>query len=379
MEGEPAAQPSFLGAYPWRTAWCADIDITGHRRPQSYYREIVFGLRTEPYIAVVRPEHHGAIGATTPWSWSDSVSAWSWPGREGAPVTVEVYAAADEVELLVNGRSLGRRPAGAAHRFRATFETTYEPGLLEAVAWLGTAEAGRSGLSSAYGPVELAVEVDRSEIAGTTQDLAFVTISLVDPSGVLHVGTDRIVAVAIDGPGVLQGLGSANPATEEGFGEPRCTTFDGRALAVVRPTGSGVIAITVTTDGCEPVQRPRGRVLTRCPHDLGAPVASVSGRMGPLHLAPGRAPVDRRVRVGPQEAPIPEQNALAPGGRPDCHGQSRLPRASTCSRTTCPCSLRKPRRQAAAMTIVPDGAGDRNGRGRVLPPRSPPVDRRSHR
>ena len=253
-QGDAAAPSSFLGGFPWRSAWCGDFDITGGRRPQSYYREIVFGLRSDPYVTVLRPEHHGVPGSATPWSWSDSVSSWSWDGREGAPVTVEVYAASDEVELLVNGRSLGRQPAGPAHRYRATFETTYESGLLEAVAWHGLVEVGRINLRSAHGPVRLAVELDRPQIAGNEQDLAFVAISLVDPSGVLHIGDDRVVAVAIDGPGVLQGLGSANPATEEGFGDPQCTTFDGRALAVVRPMGPGEITVTVTTSGCEPVQ-----------------------------------------------------------------------------------------------------------------------------
>ena len=73
-----------------------------------------------------------------------SSSSWSWAGHEGAPVVVEVYADADEVELLVNGRSLGRQPAGAEHRFRAEFETTYEPGELEAVAWRDGEEIGRA-------------------------------------------------------------------------------------------------------------------------------------------------------------------------------------------------------------------------------------------
>ncbi len=50
---------AFHGDYPWVIAGCGDIDITGRRRPQSYYREIVFGLRTDPYVAVLRPEHHG--------------------------------------------------------------------------------------------------------------------------------------------------------------------------------------------------------------------------------------------------------------------------------------------------------------------------------
>ena len=57
----------------------------------------------------------------------------------------------------------------------------------------------------------------------------------------------------MDGPGVLQGFGSAAPATEESYLDDVHTTFDGRALAVVRPTGAGTITLTATADGCDPV------------------------------------------------------------------------------------------------------------------------------
>jgi beta-galactosidase len=252
-DGTPGIQ-SFLGEYPWRTAWCGDIDITGHRRPQSYYREIVFGLRTDPYLAVQRPEHHGAVAAGTPWSWTDVVSSWSWAGHENAPVTVEVYADADEVELLVNGRSVGRQPSGEKHRYKSAFETSYQPGLLEAVTWRDGAEIGSTAIRSAAAPVLLRAETDRAVIAGDPQDLAFVNLSLVDADGALHLSCDREIEVEVDGPGVLQALGSANPATEEVFTGTSCTTFDGRALAIVRPTGQGRITLRATAEGCEPQQ-----------------------------------------------------------------------------------------------------------------------------
>ena len=257
LYSEPSSIPggqSFLGDYPWRTAWCGDIDITGYRRPQSYYREIVFGLRTEPYLAVQRPEHHGAVAAGTPWSWGDVVSSWSWAGHEGAPVALEVYADADEIELLVNGRPAGRQPSGVAHRYRSPFEVTYEPGLLEAVAWRDGAEIGRTAIRTAGEAMVLDADVDRSVIAADSDDLAFVTLSLVDNEGTLHMSRDRRIDVQVDGPGVLQALGSANPATEEGTTGTSCTTFDGRALAIVRPTGEGRITLRAAVEGCEPQQ-----------------------------------------------------------------------------------------------------------------------------
>jgi beta-galactosidase len=251
---ETPGTPSFLGEYPWRAAWCGDIDITGHRRPQSYYREIVFGLRTDPYLAVQRPEHHGAVAAGTPWSWTDVVSSWSWDGHDGAPVTVEVYADADEVELLVNGDSVGRQPSGEDHRYTSVFETTYQPGRLEAVAWRNGAEIGRTAIRSATGPVLLRAESDRDVIAADPDDLAFVTLTLVDADGTLHVSREREIEVEVDGPGVLQALGSANPFTAEAFSGTRCGTFDGRALAIVRPTGAGRITLRAMAEACEPQQ-----------------------------------------------------------------------------------------------------------------------------
>ncbi|MEV4117070.1 glycoside hydrolase family 2 TIM barrel-domain containing protein [Nonomuraea sp. NPDC049695] len=242
-------RPVHTAPYPYLLAGCGDIDITGHRRPASYYREIVFGLRTQPYLAVQRPEHHGETFIGSPWAWSDTIASWTWP--DGAPVTVEVYADADEVELLVNDRSLGRQPVD---RFRTTFETTYEPGELLAIAYRDGAETGRDLLRSASGPTLLRAEADRSVIAATGGDLAYVSLTLTDANGTLHTSADRTVQVEVSGAGVLAGLGSAAPSTEERFDATERQTYDGRALAVVRPTGPGKIRLLASAPGCAPVE-----------------------------------------------------------------------------------------------------------------------------
>ena len=173
------------------------------------------------------------------------------PWHEGDPVTVEVYADADEVELLVDGTSVGRAVVGESHPFVASFETTYRPGELTAVASRDGTETGRVTLTSASGPVQLDVRVDRDRIDATDRDLAYVTITLVDADGTVHRSEDRAVTVAVNGPGVLQGLGSGNPCTEETFGSPTHDTYHGRALAVVRPTGAGTITVTVSAKDCD--------------------------------------------------------------------------------------------------------------------------------
>ncbi len=251
---EETPAPVHVAPYPHLVAQTGDIDITGHRRPASYYREIVFGLRTEPYLAVRRPEHHGKTPAGTPWAWSDGIASWTWPGFEDAPITVEVYGDADEVELLVNGDSLGRRPVGPQHRFRTEFETVYRPGELVAVAYRDGAETGRGILRTATGPVRLRVDAERSTVTASGGDLAYVTVALTDADGTVHTAADRPVRLELTGPGTLQGYGSAEPATEERFDTTEHRTYEGRALAVIRPTGPGKIGIRATAEGCEPAE-----------------------------------------------------------------------------------------------------------------------------
>lgn len=235
--------------YPWLTAGCGTIDILGNRRPISYWREIVWGLRSAPYIAVQRPENHGRVPVVGPWSWLDSVSSWSWSADEGSPVSIEVYSDADEVELLVNGSSVGRAAIGTEKAFVARFETDYRPGTIEAVAYKDGQVQERTALSTAVGQTLISLRPDRPQIRAVHNDLAYVDIVLEDAAGSLANHHDRAVTITIEGPGELIALASAKPDSTERFDSDGCTTYDGRALAVVRPTGPGSITIRATAKG----------------------------------------------------------------------------------------------------------------------------------
>ena len=63
-----------------------DINILGNRRPISYWRELIWGLRKAPYIAVQLPQHYGEPQSTTQWSMSDAVRSRNWNGYEGKPI-----------------------------------------------------------------------------------------------------------------------------------------------------------------------------------------------------------------------------------------------------------------------------------------------------
>jgi hypothetical protein len=237
-------------AYPEVTAWCGDIDITGHRRAVSYFREIVFGLRHDPYIAVNPPSNHGRLVAVaSPWAWGDAIESWSWSGCEGDPVTVDVYSDAEEIELLLNGVPVGRAPVES---FRVSFEATYQPGELTAVSYEADAETGRFSITSAGADVVLQADVERCDLRADGTDLGYVDLTFTDGAGVVQSGLDRLVTVTVEGPASLQALGSGSPATTEAYTSCAHTTYGGRLLAVVRPTGTGSISVTAVAEGCPP-------------------------------------------------------------------------------------------------------------------------------
>ena len=114
---------------------------------------------------------------------------------------------------------------------------------------------GRQILDSRGNPtIEVEVELDsgasgRAAVPSGASTGAYVAVELRDAAGVLVTGADVPITVEVRGAGVLAGLGSGNPSTAERFDATTRMTFDGRALAVVRPTGPGAITVTVTSPG----------------------------------------------------------------------------------------------------------------------------------
>lgn len=238
----------FGAAFPAQLAYPGDFDITGFRRPASYYREAVFGLRKKPYIAVQNPTHYGEFLIKTPWVISDAASSWNWDGMEGKPTIVEVYAQGDEVELLLNGTSLGKKAAGKEAGFRTLFETTYEPGILTAISYENGHEIGRNELATAG--CERTLCVEKEEYVGlknAKQELVYVQVEMRDQNGVLVADDNQKITLSVDGEVEVLGFGSGNPKPNYNFNEGVTELFGGRAQIIVKKP-EGKVTLTVTAE-----------------------------------------------------------------------------------------------------------------------------------
>jgi beta-galactosidase len=247
-----APQEGFMMHDPWpfHLANCGDIDICGFKRPQSYYRDILWGVRNAPYIGVLDPQVYGKKITFSPWGWEPVLESWTFPGSEGKLTQVDVYSDSDEVELIVNGSSAGRKPTGAANKNKTSFEVPYLPGVVEAVAYTKGVETGRFSLKSASSPASLRLTTDRQSLNAEYGDLAYVTVEIVDETGEVVKPAEHVVTFEVSGAGDLLAVGTANPTSEELYVGSQRKAFQGRLMAVVRTTGAaGDIILKASADG----------------------------------------------------------------------------------------------------------------------------------
>jgi hypothetical protein len=164
---------------------------------------------------------------------------------------IEVYSDADEVELQLNGRHIGRTAVGLERKFLARFDVAYEAGTLTAINLRDGKTTEHTDLNTA-GTAQLHIEADRTTINANSADLAFITVEFRDLFGTLATHLEQEVTVEVTGAGYLAAFGSARPATESNFNSSTTTTFDGRALAIVRPLAPGQIMVSASSPGMLP-------------------------------------------------------------------------------------------------------------------------------
>ena len=238
--------------WPWFNAFCGDIDLCGFKKPQSYYRDVVW-KQSPLTMAVHAPLPAGRTETLSAWGWPDEHQSWTWPGQEGQPLKVAVYSRCDTVRLELNGKLIGEKPMSEATKLTAHFEAPYAPGELRATGFIGGKEAAHVAFHTTGAPAKLRLTPDRSTIHADRNDLSFVTVEVLDENGNLVPNAAIPVRFKITGAGELAAVGSGNPKLPESFQQPKRTTFEGRCLAIVRPIGkNGKAVLVAEADGLTP-------------------------------------------------------------------------------------------------------------------------------
>lgn len=242
--------------YPWNHAFCGDIDICGFKRPQSYYRNVLWNAGQQVSIFVKPPKPSFKTNPDkkdwSKWEWQDVVAEWNWDDYENQPLEVEVYCIFETVELFLNGESLGKKETNRGTQWIAKWEVPYKPGILKAVAYEGTKEADSRELVTAEDPNNIHFSVDRAKIKADGQDLSYITVDLLDSNDRRHPKAENLIRFEIEGPGSIIAVASSNPMSVESYQQPKRKAYKGRCLVIVKSTReSGNIIIKASSTGLQ--------------------------------------------------------------------------------------------------------------------------------
>lgn len=168
---------------------------------------------------------------------------WNWEGREGETIDVHCYANAAEVELFLNGVSLGRRAMPVNGRL--DWNVPYAPGELRAVGYATDGSVAAEVVNRTAGPpAALQLHVEREG------SIAVVSVSIVDEAGTVCPLADDDVTFDVTGPARLLGVGNGNPISHEpDQGTNRRKAYHGLCQAVYRSNNDATLTCRATADG----------------------------------------------------------------------------------------------------------------------------------
>jgi beta-galactosidase len=226
----------FSPGWPWYNGYCGDIDICGFKKPQSYYRDVLWKI-SNLEMAVHAPIPQGMKETVSYWGWPDEQQCWNWKGNEGTLLRVNVYSNYPEVRLECNGKAIGTKAVSGDTRLTATFEVPYEAGELKAVALKDGKEMEFRMLKTTGAPAAVKLIADRTSIRASRNDLTYITVEIVDAEGNVVPDAQSPVQFKVEGEGTLAAVENGNPTDMKSFTSPQVTSFKGRCLAILRPNG----------------------------------------------------------------------------------------------------------------------------------------------
>ena len=172
---------TFDGGPGWVSAGSGRIDLTGKPLGEALYTRVALEADNGPYIAVCPVNHTGDRHSPSAWKMTNAMPSWSWTGCEERKASVEVYARAARVELVLNGHTVGSKTL--KNDCLARFSIPYESGTLEAVSYdAADHEIGRCKLQSAGGTTRLTLDAEEPTVK--PGHLCYVRLRYTDENGI---------------------------------------------------------------------------------------------------------------------------------------------------------------------------------------------------
>jgi beta-galactosidase len=211
-------------------------------KPLAY--EVKSWWSTDPMVHIVRYEDNAGEGAL--------VEDWT-PIDFGAydQGVVNVYSNCEEVDLLLNGTSLGKKKVNA-DRTPLQWTVTYEKGAIEAVGYKGGQVVATQTYKTAGDAARVVLRAEKSTVHNNWDDVLYLGATVTDADGVRCPNGTHKLTFTVEGPGELVAVDNADVKNHEGYRGNVKSTYRGEALAIVRATAAtGRIVVRVSSEGLQ--------------------------------------------------------------------------------------------------------------------------------
>jgi beta-galactosidase len=230
------------------------LDRTAYPRARAFERQSWWASQPNVHIARrIAPTEHlsGDPGyESAPLRFRQSLFL-DWTPQNPAPhnESVEVYTNCEEVELFLDGVSLGKQqlhPDASA----LIWKVAYAPGALKAVAYNHGQQVAEDELHTAGEATHLVLSPERNTVSAGAEDLVYVEASLNDRNGNKVSGASTLIHFSVSGPGTIVAVDNGSNADHDSFQIPQRHAYQGRAVVLIRATAAkGTIQVTASAPG----------------------------------------------------------------------------------------------------------------------------------
>lgn len=177
-----------------------------------------------------------------------------WDFIPGQEIDVLIYSNARDVELFLNGKSIGSHvmELETSQDMRAHFKVPFEPGVLRVVGHFADGSECSEVLHTPSDPAAVVLTSDKETLLADGRDIAFVEISTVDVNGIPVGNARNRIRVEVSGAGRLVGLDNGDSTDYDSYKGDNRRLFSGKLLAMVESTlEPGEITVRAYSEGLE--------------------------------------------------------------------------------------------------------------------------------
>jgi beta-galactosidase len=234
------------GQYPSRHSTSGIIDLAGNRKPEFYFRQSLWS--DKPMVFLGTTDRLTSSGSSNLWAHKRVDPVWNW--KEGQTISVNAFTNCSEVELYLNGTSLGSREMSDFQNRTISWDVPYSPGLLKAVARNNGKDAAVYEIKTTGDPVAIDAICDFRVLKPDRQDLARVYLTVIDKDGNTVYTSDNEITCTVSGPARILGMEDANPRNIEDYKDNKQHAFHGKLLVYLQSLDKpGRVKISLSSPG----------------------------------------------------------------------------------------------------------------------------------